>query len=287
MTSRKSIVFNVAAIVVAVSAVGAVVKSWVYAPGAAPCETRYRNVLVFKLDRDGRPLALADLQGRFGGRDAGLDRNLEIGPLAGAPKPLAMKVSMPKGSGVPDAANVPPGGMTFPWEPANIRSQPAACLAYNVLLSTDFDSSHDGVLPGLRGGADGGLEHFAVGPAWLKSGEAGIAFDIVLKPDANEPVQQQVRPSLNVENTAAVLPKGRWLRINQELVLNQADAPNGLLRIWVDGKLIAERTDMRLRTDNDVVLTGVSARAHMLADTPKATAEADSSVSLTAFELMW
>ncbi len=53
ISARTAIVFNVAAIVVAASAVGAVVRSWMVKPSVAPCETRYSNVLAFKLERDG------------------------------------------------------------------------------------------------------------------------------------------------------------------------------------------------------------------------------------------
>ena len=124
ISPRTAIVFNIAAIVVAASAVGAVVRSWVVKPSVAPCETRYTNVLAFRLDREGKTLTAVDLQGRAGGRDIGLGHNVNIGPVPGAPKPLAMKVSLPAGSGVPDAAAARVGGMAFPWEPANIRRMP-------------------------------------------------------------------------------------------------------------------------------------------------------------------
>ena len=51
ISSRTAIVFNIAAIVVATSAVGAAVRSWLLKPSVAPCETRYSNVLAFKLER--------------------------------------------------------------------------------------------------------------------------------------------------------------------------------------------------------------------------------------------
>lgn len=285
ISSRTAIVFNIAAIVVATSAVGAVVRSWIVKPSVAPCETRYSNVLAFKLERDGRVLTPIDLQGRAGGRDLGLDRNVAVGAEPGAPKPIAMKVRLPAGAGAPDTANSPVAGMSFPWEPANIRPHAAACLAYNVRLSEAFDGSHNGVLPGLEGANADGDQRFSISAAWLKSGESGLATQILLKRDPNEAPQDKNQPE--IENTNAVLPKGRWLRVNQEMVLNAPNESDGVVRLWIDGKLVVDRTDVRLRSDKSVVFTGVAARAHMLADMARTPAQTDSSIALTPFELMW
>lgn len=284
ISSRTAIVFNVAAVVVAVSALGAAVRSWMVKPSVAPCETRYSNVLAFKLERDGRVVTPVDLQGRSGGRDIGLDRNVEIGAEPGAPKPIAIKVRLPAGTGAPDAANSAAGGMTFPWEPANIRPHAAACLAYSVRLSDSFDSSHNGVLPALEGANDAGDQRFSVGAAWLNSGESGLASEIALKP---EPGETPRKPVTEVETTNVAFPKGRWLRVNQEMVLNAPGESDGIVRLWIDGKLVVDRTDVRLRSEKSVTFTGVAARAHMLGDHMGTPAQADSSIALTPFELMW
>lgn len=282
--SRKAVVFNAAAIVVAVSAVGGAIRSYLVRPAVPPCETRYGNVMSFRLEREGKLLTAADLQGRSGGRDKGLDHNVDIVRTTAAPKPVAIAVRLPAGTGTPDAIGAPAGGMTFPWEPANIRPHRAACLAYNVMLSDPFDASHDGVLPGLQGASDDSEQHFTVSPTWLRTGDAGIAFDIALK---REPGQSaNANPETIVESSESALVKGRWLRVNQEVILNTPEEADGIVRIWIDGKLILERTDARLRSDNAVVLTGVAARTHMLGGA-KATAQADSSISISAFELMW
>jgi hypothetical protein len=285
ISSRTAIVFNIAAVVVAASAVGAVVRSWMVKPSVAPCETRYSNVLAFKLERDGRVMTPVDLQGRSGGRDIGLDHNVAIGAEPGAPKPLAIKVRLPAGSHAPEQAGSAVGGMIFPWEPANIRPHTAACLAYNVRFSETFDASHNGVLPALEGANDVGDERFSVGAAWLKSGESGLASYIVLRPEPGETPQH--KPVTNVDGTEVDLPKGRWLRVNQEIVLNGAGESDGIVRLWIDGKLVVDRTDVKLRSDKAVAFTGVAARAHMLGDHTGAPAQADSSIAFTPFELMW
>mgnify|MGYP007128605758 CR=1 FL=1 len=53
-----------------------------------------------------------------------------------------------------------------------------------------------------------------------------------------------------------------------------------------DRRAQLDRTDVRLRNDKSVTFTGVAARAQAIGDGAKTTG-ADSSVSLTAFELMW
>lgn len=297
VSARTAFAFNIAAIVVAVSAVGGVIRSWVYTPTTKPCEQRYSNVLHFKLDRDGHPLAPTDLQARSGGRDAGLLTNVEITTTTGAPKPVIMKVSVPKGTSMPDPGTTSVGGMQFPWEPRNVQGQKAACLAYNVML-THADAGDEAVLPGLKGADEAGEQHFAVHPASLRSGEAGTAVDIAMKTPPAEasaadpssvPLVQSTRPRnrFEVETTNVSLPKGRWIRVNQEIVLNAPDASDGIMRFWLDGKLVFERTDARVRSDAGVGFTGVAATAHMLADGPKAVAGGDSSIALTPFELYW
>lgn len=274
ISSRTAIVFNIAAIVVAAAAVGAAVRSSLLKPAVAPCETRYANVLAFKLEREGRVLTPVDLQGRSGGRDTGLDRHLEIGAEPGAPKPVAMKVRLPAGAEA--------SGIAFPWEPANIRPHAAACLAYNVRLSESAGGGHDGVLPGLEGRDEGGTQRFTVSAAWLKSGESGLASEIVLKREPGEAAKEKT--GLEIESTNVAFPKGRWLRVNQEMVLNKPGEADGVVRLWIDGKLVAERADMRLRSDTGVSFTGVAARAQLMAG---AVAQADGTILLTPFELMW
>ncbi len=209
-------------------------------------------------------LTPVDLQGRSGGRDIGLDRNLEIGAEPGAPKPIALKVRLPAGSNAPDNAVSGVGGITFPWEPANIRPHTAACLAYNVRFSENFDASHNGVLPAIEGASDAGDERFSVGAAWLKSGESGLASEVLLRPEPGETPQE--KPATRIDGTEVSLPKGRWLRVNQEMVLNAPGESDGVVRLWIDGKLVVDRTDVRLRSDKSVTFTGIAGRAHMLGD---------------------
>lgn len=295
ISARTAILFNVAAALVAASAVGAVVRGWFHTPRAIPCDQRYRSVMLMPLEKDGQPLTAADLQSRSGGRDIGLLDNVEIARAPGAPAPIAIKVSLPKGSAAPDTGDLRVGGMSFPWEPRAVRAQNAVCLSYSVKLSADFDMSQNGVLPGIAGrNFDTEDEKFAVHVAWFNTNESGIVHKIQTR--AEQPAGADVAPAPAVEKPAPQfefeaktfeLPKGRWARVNQELVLNKPDASDGVLRIWVDGRLALERTDMRFRTDAGVVIAGVAATAHLMQQDISGPAPIESSIWFTPYELRW
>lgn len=296
ISTRTAILFNAAAAIVALSAVGAVVRGWFHAPTAVPCDQRYRSVMNFSLEQDGALLTPADLQSRFGGRDTGLLENMEIVRTPDAPRPVAMKVHLAKGSGAPEATHLPVGGISFPWEPRAVRAQNAVCLSYNVLLPLDFDMSQNGVLPGIVGSNDALDEKFAVHVAWFNTNESGVVHQIVTKgepaPTANAhaPVVAPIASpptAFEFEAKTFEIPKGRWARISQEMVLNKADASDGVLRVWVDGYLVLERRDMRLRSDPGVTFSGVAATTHIMNQDISGPAGSDSTVWFTPYELRW
>lgn len=292
ISARNAILFNAAAVVITVAAVAGVVRSWFNTVSAIPCDQRYRSVMTLAVQENGAPLTAADLQSRFGGRDVGLLENVEIAKAQDGPAPLALKVKLPKGSGAPEAGDTAVGGMSFPWEPRAVRAQNAVCLSYGVMLSSDFDMSQNGILPGLIGRSDAQEDRFAVHVAWFNTKEHGIAHQIVTKPEATPGMnvstpQAPPAPHFEFDVKTFEIPRGRWARISQELVLNKPDASDGILRIWVDGRLALERTDMRLRTDASVVVTGVSAATHILNQGLNGPAPGDSTVWYTPYELRW
>lgn len=295
ISARTAILFNAAAALIVVSAVGAVVRGWIYTAKSVPCDQRYRSVMLMPLEKDGEPLTAADLQARSGGRDIGLLDNVEIGRMPGAPARVAMKVNLPKGSIAPESGDLRIGGMSFPWEPRAVRAQSAVCLSYSVMLSTDFDMSQNGVLPGIVGRNDAvDDERFAVHVAWFNTNESGVVHKIQTKSEqpaasdaATTPPAEKPAPNFEFEAKTFDLPKGRWARINQELVLNKPGASDGVLRIWVDGRLALERTDMRFRTDPGTTVAGVTAAAHLMNQDITGPAPVESNIWFTPYELRW
>jgi hypothetical protein len=254
-------------------------------------------VMTFPLERDGRMLTPADLQSRVGGKDAGLLENVEILRLAKAPAAVGFKVKLPKGSASPTAADLPVGGMSFPWSPRAIQGKAAACLAYDMLLPADFDAHQGGFLPGLAGTEPVGehSESFVARLLWFSGGEGGVSNRVVTSNDQGAAkdtgtgllAQMQTTNRLDAEPQGFELPRGRWMRIEQEVVLNKPKVADGVLRVWIDGKLAIDRTDMVFRFDPGVTLSGVAADIHYAGDDAIYAAPKDATVLLSPFEIRW
>jgi hypothetical protein len=278
--NTKVIVFNAAAVLIAVAAVGAVVRSLVLTPSATPCSDRYTSSTTFALERAGTMLTAADLQSGLGGKDAGVIENLAIAKLKDAPAPIAMTVSLPKGSTSPRTSASPRGGMSFPWETRLLQGKTAACLSYGVFLPADFPFGRGGVLPGISGmDADGrASDAFTARMAWRQGGTGGATLRTTSDGESR---------STPADREGFAFPRGRWVKVEQEVALNTPKQADGILRVWVDGKLAVDRSDMTYRTKPDVTVSGVAADVFYGTEEGGGVAPADTKVSLTPFEMRW
>jgi hypothetical protein len=279
LPSAKVMVLNAAAGIVTVAALLGVVRSMFFAPAALPCDERYRNMTAFALERGGALLTAADLQAGVSGREAGVVENVAIARVKDAPAPLAMGVSLKKGSASPRWAGGTKGGMSYPWEPRSLQSRTSACLAYHVLLPADFDFHRGGVLPGLAGteAAEGGDSFFAR-LVWRPAGRGGVT------------VRASDGASTNAgatESDAFDFPRGRWVKLEQEVVLNTPKKADGVLRLWVDGTLAVERTDIAYRRKREVTLASVAADVHYGAADSIGAAPKDTKVWISPFQVRW
>lgn len=274
----RVIVFNAAAVLIGVTAVVAVVRSWVFSPTAAPCSERYINSTAFALERAGVVLTAADLQSSLGGKDAGVIDNMSIARLKDGPGPIAMTVNMPKGSTSP--YDHPRGGMSFPWQPRPVQGKTVACLSYSVLLPADFQFSLGGTLPGISGAGPSpqAPDGFTARLAWRQGDVGGATIRM-----ANDGVTQSTR----ADQGGFELPRGRWVKLDQEVVLNTPKQADGIMRVWIDGRLAIERTDLSYRTKPDVTISGVAADVFYGTQDRPAPAPKDTKVSLTPFEMRW
>ena len=161
----------------------------------------------------------------------------------------------------------------------------AACLTYNVWLPDDFNFGTGGSLPGLFGGetTDAPTSNtpagFSARNAWTEDGLAQVRTVTVTEPKG---------ASYGVDPGRLQLERGRWIRLEQEVILNQPGEDDGVLRVWVDGKLRFENKAMAFRKNEQSLLRGVIADVHYsnsaltAAIAPKTTA-----LRLTPFELRW
>lgn len=277
MPATNVMVFNVAAGLVTIAALGAVMKSILISPTATPCSERYANATFFALERAGVVLTAADLQSGLGGRDAGVLDNVAIARAKDGPAPVALSVSLPKGSASPRLTGEVKGGMSFPWEPRAARSKTAACLSYQVLLPADFEFGRGGTLPGLRGAeaAEQPEDGFVAPMVWRSRGRGGTTMRLTHGGETR---------SWPAEREAFTFPRGRWVKLEQEIVLNTPKKADGTLRVWVDGSLVIERSDIVYRTKPEVAMSGVAADVFFSED---GGAPKDTVVRLSPFELRW
>jgi hypothetical protein len=275
LPGTRVIVFNVAAGIVTIAAVVAVVRSLLHTPQLTPCTQRYASGTIFSLEHNGVLLTSTDLQTRLSGKDVGLGDNVEIARIKDGPAPVAVGVTLAKGSIAPHVDTAPKGGVTFAWEPRSMHGKTAACLAYSVLLPAGFNFHQGGSLPGIRGeDAERPDERFMALLAWRRNGRLGATTFIDTRSGA-------------VEADPLPFPDGRWVRLEQEVVLNNPKGSDGILRVWLDGTLAIDRSDLAYRDRQETTITGVSANVHYGHEDPAHGAPKDATIWLTPFEIRW
>jgi hypothetical protein len=278
MPSTRLMVFNAAAVLVALAAVLAVVRSFLVTTAVAPCSDRYQTSMTFPLERNGALLTATDIQARTGGRDSGLIENLEVISLKRGPGPAALSIALPKGSAAPNSSVVPKGGISFSWQPRSLRDQAAVCLSYQIFLPGDFDFNLGGALPGILGRADQSNDHFLVQPAWRYGGTIGVTNFVTL---AGRKWKQVV------DGEGQAIPRGRWVKLDQEVVLNGPELENGVLRLWLDGVLAIDKADFVYRNKAEVGIGGVAADVYYSGEDATSRSPADAKVLMSPFELRW
>ncbi len=119
-----------------------------------------------------------------------------------------------------------------------------AVAEYRVRFDADFDWTNGGKLPGLTGGtsATGGKPDpngFSSRYMWRKDGNLVVyLYHSEQKGRFGDdlPLGKQL-----------LLPAGGWHTLKQHVKLNTAGKPDGVLQVWVDGKLLLDRHDLRWR----------------------------------------
>jgi hypothetical protein len=223
------------------------------------CEARYSGGVLFSLARrGGEPLGTSDLQSRLGGSDWGIGDNARVVEDKDAPTGYALQVDLRREPSVNGGQSGRRSGVGFTWMPHTLERARAACLTYYVAAAPEFHAGLGGRLPAIVGGksdrvtgsgiAEG--KGFAVNMAW----RSDLALDVV-----SQQVDDDKRRPTALDYGKLKLRPGAWVRIDQEVVLNDPKQRDGILRVWVDGKLRLERTDMRFRDAGDQRFLGLQA----------------------------
>jgi hypothetical protein len=162
-----------------------------------------------------------------------------------------LEVEYPKGSIDPAATSAPQGGAGFIYpSPASFS---AGCLAYDVEFEPGFAFAKGGKLPGLYGGDEpsGGADTsrgFSTRYMWRDDG-AGEVYAYVPKKSGQY--------GESISRGAWTFLTGQWQHIEQEVIMNQLGSHDGVLRVWVDGTLVVNRSDMLYRLADSVSVAGL------------------------------
>ncbi|MBX9925281.1 MAG: polysaccharide lyase [Hyphomicrobiaceae bacterium] len=195
----------------------------------------------------GTPLDPAELQARIGFGERGV---LERGSIVSdGPSGLAFNVNV-------GAANENAPAVSFNWAPSNLNAAVSACLSYSFFLPRDFNFSQGGYLPGLFGDASKGTSSSQAGfssrPHWVANGF------LQMENHLSSPAVAQAGAT-RLQAKEYTLPRGRWVRIDQEVILNYPNTQNGQHKVWVDGKLLIHEKNVAWRGHAGVKIAGVGA----------------------------
>ena len=279
--SRPFILFNAAAALVIVGSVVVVARSWTPEPIQA-CGERYRKGMVFALESaPGQLMTGADLQSRMGVDEWGVLDNLAAVPVSDAPAKNALKVKLEKAvTRAADGASER-YGVGFSWAPRVFATSTAACLTYSVKVPTGFIFGRGGQLPALGvAQSTDGRDHAGVSTMvqWRERGVGEIAASLGAGTDRQPAV---------LARDAFKLTTGSWTTLEQEVVLNTPGSADGLVRLWVDGKLKLERKGLVLRGNAEQTIGGVNAAVTYGVLQVGAVPPPGQELMVTPFELRW
>lgn len=249
------------------------------------CSTRYVEGTRLSLDRDGEALSAADLQGQANGLDWGLSDRARIVALKEGPDRFALELDLASRKGEPRFGSRDHKGAGVMWLPQSTRAGRSACLSYSIYLQDDLDMQHAVELPGLVGAAPGvelrsdAAPAFTARVAWQDRG----AIDVLARTST-----KNQNHSVGNSRGKFDLKPGRWLAIEQEIVVNTPGVRDGMVRVWVDGGLRLERATSLLADTPEILpeIAGVVLGAGPVGRAPDGRGKPQK-VWITAPELRW
>ncbi len=287
LPSRNSILFNGAAIVIGGVSLVLALKSSLIKEDAEVCSARYLQGTRMSLERNGAPLSADDLQSRLAGTDWGLLDRASVVKVKSGPSDLAMQLDLTTARA--DDRNEDNGreGVGFSWLPRALTPVNAACLSYSIYLPAGFQFVGGGRLPGLMGtsalvtgsgdGATEGSSPFSMRLQWKENGSGEVLAQLQQTGEGR---------SLGGRKSGFVYPRGKWAQLEQEVVLNAAGKSNGIVRVWVDGTLRYEKTDVVFNQAGKSKLTGVYAEVVPTGKDFPASAK-EQKIQMSPLEVRW
>ena len=195
--------------------------------------------------------------------------------------PAAIAVRYPKGSYVPSAKGAPRGGAGFHAPVLGVGVE-AACLRYAVKFPAGFAFAKGGKLPGLYGGA---------APTGCRTDEAdGFSLRYMWRGDGDGELyaylpNREERCGESIARGAWRFPAGRWLILEQEVVLNRPGRADGAVQVWADGVRVLDRTDLALRQAGKTTVAGLMFSTFFGGNDPSWASPSDQTVLFADFRL--
>lgn len=284
LPSRNALLLNGAALLIGLVSVSVAVRSTLFKDDVARCTERYVNATRLSLDQNGSPLSGAELQARAAGSDWGLIERASTVKLKSGPEGFALQFDLAPAAATGDDNR---SGAGFNWAPRSVAGLRAACLSYSMFLPESMEYAGGGRLPGLTGlvtepgkASDDDAPQLTTRIGWHADGRGSA---LVRAPGATS-----ARP-LHTPRPQYLMPRGRWVQVEQEVVLNAPEGGDGQFRIWHDGTLVHESADVAYYRAGAATLTGAVIEAAVVparTQQPK-SADAGHKLWLTAIELRW
>jgi hypothetical protein len=225
-------------------------------PAVVACSVRYPLVSDLTPALAARDAKRAIRDGFDSHKNWGTKKNVEIlRPDTSDIGEPALRVKYPEGTSSPSDNGK--GGAGFYSALEMPAGTDRACLRYKVRFPKDFDFVKGGKLPGLFGGKApsggdkvDGKDGFSMRLMWREDGKGELYEYIANKGEKTD-------YGLSVGRGLWTFPTGRWVTIEQEVILNDPDRADGIVRLWVDGKPILEQDDIAYRTASDESISGL------------------------------
>ena len=176
----------------------------------------------------------------------------------------------------------PLGGAGFKTKLCNSGTV-SASLSYSVRFDPGMDFVLGGKMPGLYGGqgnsggvrADG-TNGFSFRYMWGQEGRGGSIYAYL--PSKSE-------WGLPMFGGQLKFKKGVWQDLRQELTLNTPNLNDGILRVWLDGKLVGETTNLFVRSVGTLSIDGLFFDVFFGGGSPEWASKSDVYVDFKNFSL--
>lgn len=170
---------------------------------------------------------------------------------------LAIRITYPEGSINPGNPDAPAGGYQF--KVAFPNSMLAVGLSYSVYFDDDFEFQKGGKLPGLyggtspTGGAEGaGDEGFSARFMWRQHGD-GELYGYFPACGGEEKGNKW---GLSIGRGNWQFGPGKWVTLEQYIVMNDPERRDGQLYVWADGRLVISCENVQFRNNENFGVDG-------------------------------